>query len=520
MKNLFVIAVLLSLSGYSQGINTLSLGLCDTIPNNLYQRTHLKSLIIENGQGYCHSPIKILSSEVSQLESLETLVYSYYSSVSKLPPEIKRLKNLKNLTVSDIIPEIGEIASLEVLSLTVVNKQELEGLKALRFKKLINLRQLSIRFYGNFKPSEFAGLFMDLGELKNLKQLSLMNVSEEIVAQIPQFNNLASFSISGLSGPLSFDFNKMPNITSLAINRADSLFELPESIYSLVKLTDLAITTTALTAIPDGISNLKQLKNLNLTFNKITYLATDIVDLKQLETLSLVRNFNVKSLPKDIGKLTNLKRLAVQSCQLSELPESITNLSKLEALSFPTNNIRTLPADWSKLKNLVRLDAERNKIETIPASLLKLERLEYLILGHNCLEGTIFDNKQLPIQGLKSLKVLDVAYNDLLSLPYDIGLLRNLEDLNIYNNQIMALPESIGKLRRLESLSMSNNQIEALPKSMKRLRIYEFSCHNNAFDGYGSMRKNFPKANRVWIDKDFKVSWLRARMLGREVYYR
>ncbi|MDX1350303.1 MAG: hypothetical protein R3279_08650 [Putridiphycobacter sp.] len=520
MRIVFILLLLSNSTVFGQHIGTLYLSNCDTIPDNLYNRKYLTTLRIENSMGYCRSPVKILSAKIANLENLESLSYESSYKFAPLPPEIKFLKKLTYLATSDVIPEIGEIKSLKTLSLTVYTDAELRDLKELSFKNLVNLEYLYIRFNGRLNPTESIAILKDIGALTSLKHFEVFNGNNEILAQIAGLKNLESIAINGLKGQLELDFSAFPNLNALAITRAEGMDKFPKSIYTLSQLTDLSITNTDLVEIPDGISALKQLQNLNLTFNKITYLAKDFVELNKLETISLVRNFNLKFLPAEIGKLTNLKRLAVQSCHLSKLPESVMDLTNLEALVFNFNDIVALPEDWSKLKNLKVLNAERNKLETIPASLLTLENLEVLQLGHNCLLGDIFMNQQLPIGGLRSLKQLDFQYNDLLVLPYDIGMLKNLEDLNIYKNNLLSLPESIGQLGKLSSLSMSENQLSSLPKSMKKLRIYEFSLHNNAFVNYKSMVKNFPRAKRVWIDEKFRDDVHIFPRLGREVYFR
>ena len=520
MRSITLLLLFLGQTVFSQTNGNLYLTVCDTIPKNLYNRKHLKSLQIENSMGYCKSPVKVLSAEISKLKSLESLNYISSYKFAPLPPEVKELKSLTYLGTTDIIPEIGEITTLKTLSLIINSDTELKDLKALSFKKLVNLEYLYIKFNSNLDQKSSAGLFNDIEALTSLKHFEIFNANNKMLTQITMLKALESISINGFIGQLELDFNAFPNLKTLKITRAPDLVDLPASIYNLNLLTSLSITNTGLTTIPDGISKLTQLKNLDLTFNKITDLASDIVDLKELEMISFVRNFNLKALPNDIGNLSNLKRLALQSCQLTELPESLMELSNLEALTFNFNNIVKLPEDWSKLKKLKILNAERNKLETIPASLLTLENLEVLQLGHNCLLGDIFMNQQLPIGGLTSLKQLDFQYNDLLELPYDIGKLKNLEDLNIYKNNLRSLPESIGGLGKLSSLSMSENEIAALPKSMKKLRIYEFSLHTNAFANYKSLAKNFPDANRVWIDEKFEKDLRIWPRLGREVYFR
>jgi CCR4-NOT transcription complex subunit 6 len=60
------------------------------------------------------------------------------------------------------------------------------------------------------------------------------------------------------------------------------------------------------------------------------------------------------------------------------------------------------------------------------------------------------------------LKRLDLVYNNLTSLPPDIGYLKNLEHLDVSFNQLTELPEEIGMLTNLKHLLLFNNHIQTL----------------------------------------------------------
>jgi hypothetical protein len=72
---------------------------------------------------------------------------------------------------------------------------------------------------------------------------------------------------------------------------------------------------------------------------------------------------------------------------------------------------------------------------------------------------------------MKSLRYLDVHFNELHGLPQSIGKLTNLEYLNIGSNfnDMTQLPETIGGLINLKELDLSNNQIRALPYAFCKL---------------------------------------------------
>ena len=60
------------------------------------------------------------------------------------------------------------------------------------------------------------------------------------------------------------------------------------------------------------------------------------------------------------------------------------------------------------------------------------------------------------------LKRLDLVYNQLETLPPEIGRLKNLEHLDVSFNQLTDLPEEIGMLSNLKQLLLFNNHIQSL----------------------------------------------------------
>ncbi|CAB4289070.1 unnamed protein product [Prunus armeniaca] len=65
---------------------------------------------------------------------------------------------------------------------------------------------------------------------------------------------------------------------------------------------------------------------------------------------------------------------------------------------------------------------------------------------------------------MRSLRYLDVHFNELRGLPYAIGRLTTHEVLNLSSNfsDLTELPESIGDQTSLRELDLRNNQIRAL----------------------------------------------------------
>lgn len=122
----------------------------------------------------------------------------------------------------------------------------------------------------------------------------------------------------------------------------------------------------------------------------------------------------------------------------------------------------------SKYRSLVELNASYNDLEYLPTNMgLKLSNLQTLLIYLNKL-------RYLPtsICEMRSLRHLDVHFNELHGLPHNFGKLTNLEILNLSSNfsDMTELPQSFGDLINLKQLDLSNNQIHILPDSFGFLR--------------------------------------------------
>ena len=81
---------------------------------------------------------------------------------------------------------------------------------------------------------------------------------------------------------------------------------------------------------------------------------------------------------------------------------------------------------------------------------------------------------------LTTLKVLNLSYNQLTSLPDSISRLTNLRWLYLSYNQLTSLPESIGRLTNLRWLHLSDNQLTSLPDWIGRLtNLEDLDLSNN-----------------------------------------
>ena len=70
---------------------------------------------------------------------------------------------------------------------------------------------------------------------------------------------------------------------------------------------------------------------------------------------------------------------------------------------------------------------------------------------------------------MTNLEDLDVSYNNVEKIAYDIGEMASLTNFNLYSNNLTVLPTTIGNLPKLMTLNLGVNQLEELPEEMRML---------------------------------------------------
>jgi hypothetical protein len=103
--------------------------------------------------------------------------------------------------------------------------------------------------------------------------------------------------------------------------------------------------------------------------------------------LSIIKKYeieysNIKSIPKSIGNLSELRSLNVSYNNLRIVPESIIKLTNLRKLNLSHNHLRDLP-DLSNLYKLNELDLSFNRFNQIPESVKELTNSLKIYLNNN-----------------------------------------------------------------------------------------------------------------------------------------
>jgi len=220
------------------------------------------------------------------------------------------------------------------------------------------------------------------------------------------------------------------------------LAQIPNDLWKTSNLKRLELSGLGITKIPDDIVGLQTIQELSILGVKGIESYEILTQFGRLQYLNLTDN-NLKHIPKAIYVLTNLKNLILGESKRSHFHSTRKRYSINKGLN---NHIVELGEDIVKLESLESLNLAFNDLETIPKRLKEL----------------------------KFLRDLDLEWNNIKTIPDEFCEIKNLTNLNLKNNELTKLPSSFGKLSKLRKVQIDNNPIIELPESIIKLNHNEF----------------------------------------------
>lgn len=132
----------------------------------------------------------------------------------------------------------------------------------------------------------------------------------------------------------------------------------PSAFSELKSLTSLQLCCNSLTELPPEVCLLRRLETLSLSNNKLKMIPSTIGYLMNLENLYLDRN-QLTTLPRSISGLTKLKVLSLAANEFVEIPRSVMLLNRLVTLECDRNpNLRGIPSEITRFSQLARFHVE------------------------------------------------------------------------------------------------------------------------------------------------------------------
>jgi Leucine-rich repeat (LRR) protein len=191
-----------------------------------------------------------------------------------------------------------------------------------------------------------------------------------------------------------------------------------------------------------------RMKKLKVRGKDLGRLPHEIFHIGELEVLDLSPEresclyYRLTEIPPEIGRLTNLRVLMLDTNEISEIPPEVCLLTGLERVSLSNNRLKDLPDAFASLTQIRSLHISNNEFEKFP----------------------------LPVLDLPMLQFLDLADNELTELPEAISKLQGLHTLILFINKLSTLPDSICNLPSLRCLWIGNNNITRLPRNFGKLK--------------------------------------------------
>jgi uncharacterized protein (TIGR02996 family) len=247
---------------------------------------------------------------------------------------------------------------------------------------------------------------------------------------------------------------------------ADDVFDRPPE-----QVTDVNLGGRKLTALPTGLRRLTEVRRLDLQSNPLEQLPAWIGALAKLEWISLSYS-GLRELPEQIGELRVLRRLSCFKAKaLEKLPTSLGTLSALDDLDLRYCAIRELPESIGDLTQLAELQIHNNPLSTLPRSVGKLRKLRKLELSFCRIRSLPDEIAELP-----ELVEIDLRANELVELPAAISKCTRLEMLSLIENPKLDLAGAFRILQHLplRRLYLSSMQLTALPEEIGLLTQLEY----------------------------------------------
>ncbi|KAF3832630.1 hypothetical protein F7725_026295 [Dissostichus mawsoni] len=430
---------------------------------NLPRFSQLKSLNLS------HNRLGVFPECVCEILTLTELNLSC-NSLHTVPVQIGNLQSLQTLSLdgnrlSSLPEELGDLTQLNGLGLSFNNfaliPAVLERLSAVDKLAMAGNRVESLELCTLARMSHLKNIDLRLNGL-----LWVKSESQEAVNQVTQLdlrdNRLDSLDLSSVCNleTLHCERNQLGTLT------------LSGSTLRMLHAGSNHLTTVNIYPVPN------QLTHMDLSQNLLEYLPDWVCDCRKVEMLDVTHNL-LSDLPSRLLNSLSLRKLLAGNNRLQRVPDLLDHIP-LEALDLQHNKLAELPESlFSKALNLKYLNASANALDSIPPSSPSeesLSTLQELYLTRNNLN----ENCGALLVGHQNLRVLHIAYNQLLSFPASkLSKLELLEELNLSGNKLKTIPSTVSSCKRLHTLIAHSNHITVFPEilNLPEIKLVDVSCN-------------------------------------------
>ncbi|XP_052292972.1 TMV resistance protein N-like isoform X1 [Citrus sinensis] len=395
----------------------------------------------------CYSRIEELWKGIKPLNMLRVMKLSHSENLIKTP-DFTKVPNLEVLDLEgctwlrEIHQSLLRHNKLILLNLkgctsltTLPGEIFMKSLKTLVLSGCLKLRKLP-RVVGSMEC--LRELLLDETDIKELP-VSIELMSGLVSLNLKDCRNLSSLPIT---------IGSLECLQTLVLSGCSKIIKFPETVISVVDLSELFLDGTSITEVPSSIELLTKLRLLNLNDCKtLVRLPSSINGLKSLKTLNLSGCFKLENVPETLGQVESLEKLDISGTAIRQPPSSIFLMKNLKELSCRGYKGSPSSPSWflGFPMNLMRRSSDLVAL-SLPSSL----------------------------SGLCSLTKLDISYCDLGegAIPSSIGDLCSLEKLCLGGNNFFTLPASIYRLSNLQGIELEEcKMLQNLPRLPASLRL-------------------------------------------------
>ncbi|MBP3289813.1 MAG: DUF4458 domain-containing protein [Alistipes sp.] len=240
----------------------------------------------------------------------------------------------------------------------------------------------------------------------------------------------------------------------------------------------------------------------------------DIIDIKTGKQKSAIRPMDthhgticngLKSLPKEIGNLTNMEYFYMANSEIESLPDEMENLVSLTDIEiYNCPNMKSFPMVITRMPELISLNISNNAQWSEEEC---LKGMRALASGPSCEKIQILYARQnkLPLlprefKNMKKIGLLDLAYNKIAYVEEALGSDIAFVQLYLDHNLLESLPQNFCGFADAETISVTYNKLKKVPnifsaKSDYTIKSIDFS--GNEIDGFEGANDGTFKGIRV-----------------------
>jgi hypothetical protein len=259
-----------------------------------------------------------------------------------------------------------------------------------------------------------------------------------------------------------------PHLRRLSLARNSGMGPVPARIGELGTLEELDLSSLDLTSLPDTIGDLSELRVLNISSNSFAALPARLADLRNLTTLQAAGL--TCPLPETVSGLSNVEEIDLRDYQPGPnatgvpFPRVVTRLPKLRRLVLAMTPLESIPDDLTRLSTLEELvlDGSLGLVPALP-NLAELLRLRVLHMDGRCANSGPYPRHDL-LDAVWSVSTLETLGLDRWGRQTTNRPQRTGE--HVLRPALTMLPDdAFSRMPHLRVLDLSFNELTTLPES-------------------------------------------------------